>query len=138
MDVKSSFLNGYLEEEIYVRKPLGFKSVEFLHQVYKLRKAMYGMKQAPRAWYGKLRGVLFSKGYEMGKVNNTLFLLRHGDDILIVQVCVDDIVFGGSSQSLVARFLHDMSKEFEMYMIGELQFFLDLQIKQAEEGTFVH
>jgi hypothetical protein len=74
----------------------------------------------------------------MGKVDKTLFLLRQGDDILIVQVYVDDIVFGGSSHSLVARFAEDMSKEFEMSMMGELQFVLGLQIKQAKEGIFVH
>jgi hypothetical protein len=85
-----------------------------------------------------LREFLFSKGFEMGKVDKTLFLLREGDDILIVQVYVDDIVFGGSSHSLVARFAKDMSKEFEMSMMGELQFFLGLQIKQTKEGTFVH
>jgi hypothetical protein len=84
------------------------------------------------------QGFLFSKGFEMGKVDKTLFLLRQGDDILIVQVYVDDIVFGGSSHSLVARFAKDMSKEFEMSMMGELQFFLGLQMKQAMEGTFVH
>jgi hypothetical protein len=76
--------------------------------------------------------------FEMGKVDNTLLLLRKGDDILIVQVYVDDIVFGGSSHSLVVRFAEDMSKEFEMSMIGELQFFIGLQIKEAKEGTFVN
>jgi hypothetical protein len=106
--------------------------------VYRLRKALYGLKQAPHAWYGHLRGFLFSKGFEMGKVDKTLFLLRQGDDILIVQVYVDDIVFCGSSHSLVVRFAEDMSKEFEMSMMGELQFFLRLQIKQAKKGTFVH
>jgi hypothetical protein len=73
----------------------------------------------------------------MGKVDQTLFLLRQGRDILIVQVYVDDIVFGGSSNSLVSRFAEDMSREFEMSMMGELQFFLEL-IKQSKEGTFVH
>jgi hypothetical protein len=121
-----------------VKQPPGFESVEFPHKVYSLRKAFYGLKQAPRAWYGWLRGFLFSKGFEMGKVDKTLFLLRQGDDILIVQVYVDDIVFGGSSHSLVARFAEDMSKELEMFTMGELQFFLGLQIKQAKEGTFVH
>jgi hypothetical protein len=138
MDVKSAFLNGFLEEEVYVKQPPGFESVEFPHKVYRLRKALYGLKQAPRAWYGRVRGFLFSKGFEIGKVDKTLFLLRQGNDILIVQVYVDDIVFGGSSHSLVARFAEDMSKEFEMSMMGELQFFLGLQIKQAKEGTFVH
>jgi hypothetical protein len=102
MDVKSVFLNGVLEEEVYVRQPPGFESEKYSHRVYKLRKALYGLKQAPRAWYGRLRGFLFERGFEMGKVNQTLFLVRQGRDILIVQVYVDDIVFGGSSNSLVA------------------------------------
>jgi hypothetical protein len=138
MDVKSAFLNGFLEEEVYVKQPPGFESAEFPHKVYRLRKALYGLKQASRAWYGRLRGFLISKGFEMGKVDKTLFLLRQGDHILIVQVYVDDIVFGCSSHSLVARFAEDMSKEFEISMMGQLQFFLRLQIKQAKEGTFVH
>jgi hypothetical protein len=120
MDVKSAFLNGVLEEEVYVRQPPGVESEKYPHRVYKLRKVMYGLKQAPRAWYGRLRGFLFER------------------DILIVQEYVDDIVFGGSSNSLVARFANDMSMEFEMSMMGELQFFLGLQIKQSKEGTFVH
>jgi hypothetical protein len=129
MDVKSAFLNGFLEEEVYVMQPPGYESVEFPHRVYKLRKALYGLKQAPRAWYGRLRGFLFRKGFQMRKVDKAFFLLRQGDDILIVQVYVDDIVFGGSSHSLVARFAEDMSKEFKMSMMEELQFFLGLPIK---------
>jgi hypothetical protein len=138
MDVKSAFLNGVLEEEVYVRQPPGFESEKYPNRVYKLRKALYGLKQAPRAWYGRLRGFLFERGFEMGKVDQTLFLLRQGSDILIVPVYVDDIVFGGSSNSLVARFADDMSREFEMSMMGELQFFLGLQIKQSNKGTFMH
>jgi hypothetical protein len=138
MDVKSALLNGVLEEEVYVWQPPRFGNEKYPHRVYKLRKALYGLKQAPRAWYGRLRGFLFERGFEMGKVDQTLFLLRQGRDILIVHVYVDDIVFGGSSNSLVARFVEDMSKEFEMSMMGELQFFLGLQIKQSKEGTFVH
>jgi hypothetical protein len=99
---------------VYVRQPPGFQSEKYPHRVYKLRKALYGLKQVPRAWYGRLRGFLFERGFEMGKVDQTLFLLRKGRDILIVQVYVDDIVFGGSSNSL------------------------GLQIKQSKEGTFVH
>jgi hypothetical protein len=129
MDVKSAFLNGVLEEEVYVRQPPGFESEKYPHWVYKLRKVLYGLRQVPRAWYGRLRGFMFERGFEMGKVDQTLFLLRQGRDILIVQVYVDDIVFGGSSNSLVARFAEDMSREFEMSMMGELQFFLWLQIK---------
>jgi hypothetical protein len=106
--------------------------------VYKPRKALYELKQALGAWYGRLRGFLFSKGFEMGKVDKTLVLLRQGDDSLIVLVYMDDIVFDGSSHSLVARFAEDMGKEFEMSTMGELQFFIGLRIKQWKEGTFVH
>jgi hypothetical protein len=105
---------------VYVRQPPGFESEKYSHLVYKLRKALYGLKQAPRAWYGRLRGFLFERDFEMGKVDQTLFLLWQGKDILIVQVYEDDIVFGGSSNSLVARFAEDMSREFEMSMMGEL------------------
>jgi hypothetical protein len=132
MDVKSAFLNGVLEEEVYVKQPSGFESERYPHRVYKLRKTLYGLKQAPRAWYGRLRGFLFGKGFEMGKVYQTLFLLMQGVDILIVQVYVDDIIFGCSSHSLVARFAEDMSKEFKMSMMGELQFFLSVQ-RHCEE-----
>jgi hypothetical protein len=138
MDLKSAFLNGVLEKEVYVRQPPGFVSEKYPHRVYKLRKALYGLKQAPRARYGRLRAFLFERGFEMGKVDRTLFLLRQGRDILIVQVYVDDIVFGGSSNSLVAWLEEDISREFEMSMMGELQFFLELPIKQSKKGTFVH
>jgi hypothetical protein len=87
MDVKSAFLNGVLEVEVYLRQPPGFDSEKYLHRVYKLRKALYGLKQAPRAWYSRLRGFLFERGFEMGKVDQSLFLLRQGRDILIVQDC---------------------------------------------------
>jgi hypothetical protein len=76
MDVKSAFLNGVLEEEVYVRQPPGFRSEKYPHRVYKLRKALYGLKQAPIAWYGRLRRFLFERGFEIGKVNQILFLLR--------------------------------------------------------------
>jgi hypothetical protein len=138
MDVKSAFLNGVLEEEGYVRQPPGFEGEKYPHRVYKLRKVLYGLKQAPRAWNGRFRRFLFERGFQMGKVDQTLFFLRQGRDILIVQVYVDDIVFGGSSNSLVARFAEDMRREFEMSMMGKLRFFLGLQIKQSKEGTFVH
>jgi hypothetical protein len=74
--VKTAFLTGFLEEEVYVKQPPGFESAEFPHRVHRLRKAFYGLKQAPHAWYGRLRGFLFRKGFEMGKVDKTLFLLR--------------------------------------------------------------
>ncbi|WVZ58134.1 hypothetical protein U9M48_008437 [Paspalum notatum var. saurae] len=138
MDVKSAFLNGYIEEEVYVRQPLGFESARFPDRVYKLRKALYGLKQAPRAWYARLKSFLLKSGFVMGSVDKTLFLLSRGGDTLIVQMYIDDIIFGGSSHALVSSFAEQMSREFEMSLMGELQFFLGLQIKQGPEGTFVH
>ncbi|MDG6551115.1 reverse transcriptase domain-containing protein, partial [Staphylococcus aureus] len=138
MDVKSAFLNGYIEEEVYVRQPPGFENPKFPNHVFKLHKALYGLKQAPREWYDRLKTFLLSKGFKMGRVHRTLFLLKQGNDTLLVQIYVDDIIFGGSSHALVAKFADTMSREFEMGMMGELTFFLGLQIKQSREGTFVH
>ncbi|WVZ58114.1 hypothetical protein U9M48_008419, partial [Paspalum notatum var. saurae] len=138
MDVKSAFLNGFIEEEVYVRQPPGFESARFLDWVYKLRKALYGLKQAPRAWYARLKSFHLKSGFVMGSVDKTLFLLCRGGDTLLVQIYVDDIIFGGSSHTLVSSFAEQMSRKFEMSLMGELQFFLGLQIKQGPEGTFVH
>ncbi|WVZ75892.1 hypothetical protein U9M48_023911 [Paspalum notatum var. saurae] len=99
MDVKSAFLNRFIEEEVYVRQPPGFESARFPDQVYKLRKALYGLKQAPRAWYARLKSFLLKSGFVMGSVDKTLFLLSRGGDTLIVQIYVDDIIFSGSSHA---------------------------------------
>jgi hypothetical protein len=138
MDVKSAFLNGYIEEEVYVRQPPGFENPKYPNHVYKLHKALYGLKQVPRAWYERLKAFLLAKGFKMGSVDKTLFLLKQGTDTLLVQIYVDDIIFGGSSHALVAKFSKTMSREFKMSIMGELTFFLWLKIKQTHEGTFVH
>ena len=140
MDVKSAFLNVFIEEKVYVRQPPGFESShsQFQNRVFKLRKALYGLKQAPQAWFARLKSFLLESGFEMGSVDKTFFLLRHGHYILIVQIYVDDIIFGGSSHALVSKFSEQMSREFEMSMMGELQFFLGLQINQTPQGTFIH
>ena len=118
MDVKSAFLNGFIEEEVYVQQPLGFENPKHPDYVFKLQKALYGLKQAPRAWYARLKTFLVEQGFEMGSFDKTLFLLRQGNDTLIVQIYVDDIIFGGSSHALVAKFADTMSREFEMSMMG--------------------
>jgi hypothetical protein len=104
MDVKSAFLNGVIQEEVYVRQPPGFESPKYPDRVYKLSKALYGLKQASRAWYARLKTFLLEHGYVLGSVDKTLFTLNHGTDFLLVQIYVDDIIFGGSSHSLVSRF----------------------------------
>jgi hypothetical protein len=104
MDVKSAFLNGVIQEEVYVRQPPGFESPKYPDRVYKFSKVLYGLKQAPRAWYDRLKTFLLEHGYVMGSVNKTLFTLNHATTFLLVQIYVDDIIFGGSSHSLVSRF----------------------------------
>jgi hypothetical protein len=104
MDVKSAFLNDVVQEEVYVRQPPGFESLKYTDRVYKLAKALYRLKQVPRAWYARLKMFLLEHGYVMGCVDKTLFTLSHGTDFLLVQIYVDDIIFGGSSHSLVSIF----------------------------------
>jgi hypothetical protein len=124
MDVKSAFLNGVILEEVYVRQPPGFKSPKYPDRVYKLSKALYGFKQASRAWYARLKTFLLEHGYVMESVDKTLFTLNHGTDFLLVQIYVDDIIFCGSSHTLVPRFQEMMESGFQMSMMGELTFFL--------------
>jgi hypothetical protein len=84
MDVKSAFLNGYIEKEVYVKQPPGFENPKYPNHVYKLHKALYGLKQAPRAWYERLKAFLLAKGFKMGFVDKTLFLLKQGTNTLLV------------------------------------------------------
>ena len=138
MDVKSAFLNGFINEEVYVEQPPGFGSFNFPNHVFKLKKALYGLKQAPRAWYERLSKFLISSGFKMGKIDTTMFIKLRENDILIVQIYVDDIIFGATNVSLCEEFSKSMHSEFEMSMMGELNFFLGLQIKQLKEGTFIN
>jgi hypothetical protein len=104
MDVKSAFLNGVIQEEVYVRQPLDFESPKYPDRVYKLLKDLYGLKQASRAWYARLKTFLLEHGYVMGSVDKTIFTLNHDTDFLLVLIYVDDIIFDGSSHSLMSRF----------------------------------
>ena len=138
MDVKSAFLNGLIQEEVYVEQPPGFEIPDKPNHVYKLQKALYGLKQAPRAWYERLSNFLLEKEFSRGKVDTTLFIKRKHNDILLVQIYVDDIIFGSTNDSLCKEFSLDMQSEFEMSMMGELKYFLGLQIKQTQEGIFIN
>ncbi|GJW66203.1 retrovirus-related pol polyprotein from transposon TNT 1-94 [Tanacetum coccineum] len=137
MDVKTAFLNGPLKEEVYVSQPEGFIDSEFPNHVYRLKKALYGLKQAPRAWYDKLSSFLIEHGFNKGIIDPTLFTRRHGGDILLVQVYVDDIIFGSTNPDFSKRFANLMKNNFEMSMMGELKFFLGLQVHQSPRGIFI-
>ncbi|KAH9783541.1 hypothetical protein KPL71_009348 [Citrus sinensis] len=138
MDVNSAFLNGYIMEEVYMKQPPGFENEKFPNHVYKLSKALYGLKQAPRAWYGRLKNFLLDNDFSMGKADTTLFIKHKNQDILIVQIYVDDIIFSSTNELLCKYFSSCISQEFEMNMMGELKYFLGLQIKQNEEGIFIN
>ncbi|CAL9021727.1 unnamed protein product, partial [Prunus brigantina] len=137
MDVKSAFLNGVLQEEVYVEQPAGFKDHFYPDHVYRLKKALYGLKQAPRTWYERLSSYLLQNGYTRGAIDKTLFVKRVKSDLVVAQVYVDDIVFGSTSNFLVTEFTNIMSNEFEMSMCGELNYFLGLQVQQLKDGMFL-
>ncbi|GJU74332.1 putative ribonuclease H-like domain-containing protein [Tanacetum coccineum] len=137
MDVKSAFLYGTIEEEVYVSQPPGFMDLEFLEKVYKVEKALYGLHQASRAWYETLSTYLLDNGFYRGQIDKTLFIKRVKDDILLVQVYVDDIIFGSTKKSLCTDFEQIIHKRFQMSSMGELTFFLGLQLKPKEDEIFI-
>ncbi|GJU34718.1 retrovirus-related pol polyprotein from transposon TNT 1-94 [Tanacetum coccineum] len=112
MDVKSAFLYEKIEEEVYVCQPPGFEDPDFPDRVYKVEKALYGLHQAPRAWYETLSTYLLDNGFQRGKIDKTLFIKRHKGDILLVQVYVDDIIFGSTKKELCNAFEKLMHEKF--------------------------
>jgi len=138
MDVKSAFLNGMLQEEVYVEQPKGFVHPYRPNDVYKLKRALYGLKQAPRAWYDRLTSYLTENGLKRGNADTTLFIRRDKKDFVVAQVCVDDIVFGSTNDTLAKSFADEMKYIFEISMVGELTYFLGLQVKQTDKGIYIN
>ncbi|KAK0575374.1 hypothetical protein LWI29_038069 [Acer saccharum] len=137
MDINSAFLNGFLQEEVFVEQPKGFVDAHHPNHVYLLKKALNGLKQAPRAWYERLTQFLVDNNYTKGSVNKTLFIKKDNDELFIVQIYVDDIVFDSTNNTKVQQFVDVMSHEFEMSLVGELSYFLGLQIRQLDDGIFI-
>ncbi|GKB23491.1 putative ribonuclease H-like domain-containing protein, partial [Tanacetum coccineum] len=137
MDVKSEFLYGTIEEEVYVNQPPGFVDPEFPNRVYKVEKALYGVHQAPRAWYETLSTYLLENRFRRGTIDKTLLIKKIKNDILLVQVYVDDIIFGSTKESLSTEFEQLMHKRFQISSVGELTFFLGLQVEQRKDDIFL-
>nr|GEY18715.1 putative ribonuclease H-like domain-containing protein [Tanacetum cinerariifolium] len=137
MNVKSAFLYGTIDEEVYVMQPPGFQDPEFLARVYKVEKAMCGLHQALRAWYGTLSKYLLTNGFQRGTIDQTLFIRKHRGDFILVQVYVDDIIFGSSNPQLCREFKALMHEKFQMSAMGKLNFFLGLQVLQKKDGIFL-
>nr|GEV88845.1 putative ribonuclease H-like domain-containing protein [Tanacetum cinerariifolium] len=137
MDVKSAFLYGTIEEEVYVYQPLGFEDPDHPNKVYKVVKALYGLHQTLLAWYETLANYLLENGFKRGKIDQTLFIKRQKGDILLVEIYVDDIIFGATNKDLCKSFEKLTKNKFQMSSMGELTFFLGLQIKQKKDGIFI-
>nr|GEV27509.1 hypothetical protein [Tanacetum cinerariifolium] len=137
MDVKSAFLYGTIDKEVYVMQPPRFQDPEFPAKVYKVEKAMYGLHQAPRAWYGTLSKYLLKNSFQRGKIDQNLFIKRQREDFILVQVYADDIIFGSSNPQLCKEFEALMHEKFQMSVMGELNFFLGLQVLQKEYDIFL-
>nr|GEX68020.1 putative ribonuclease H-like domain-containing protein [Tanacetum cinerariifolium] len=137
MDVKSSFLYGKIKEEVYVCQPPGFEDPDFPNKVYKVKKVLYGLHQAPRAWYETLSIYLLNNGFKRGQIDKTLFIKRNKGDILLVQVYVDDIIFRSTNKEMCDAFKILMQEKFQMSSMGELALFLGLQVKKKQDGIFI-
>ncbi|GJS69546.1 putative ribonuclease H-like domain-containing protein [Tanacetum coccineum] len=133
----SAFLYGTIEEEVYIHQPLGFVDPAHPNKVYKVIKALYRLHQAPRAWYETLSSFLMENGFRRGTIDKTLFIKKKKNDIMLVQVYVDDIIFGSTKKSMCTEFEDCMHKRFQMSSMGELTFFLGLQVKQQPDGIFI-
>nr|GEY60302.1 retrovirus-related Pol polyprotein from transposon TNT 1-94 [Tanacetum cinerariifolium] len=138
MDVKTAFLNDELKEEVYVSQPEGFVDPDHPTHVYRLKKALYGLKQAPRAWYDTLSRFLLDNNFSKGAVDPTLFTRKTGKHILLVQIYVDDIIFASIDPTDCDMFSNEMCSKFQMSMMGQMSFFLGLQVSQSPRGIFIN
>nr|GEV75082.1 hypothetical protein [Tanacetum cinerariifolium] len=138
MDVKTAFFHGTLKEDVYVCQPEGFIDDDYPSHVFKLKKALYGLKQAPHAWYDELSMFLLHNHFFKGTTDPMLFIRRFVNDILVVQVYVDDIIFGSTHPKYTHLFSDLMKSHFEMSMMGEMTFFLGLQVNQSPCGIFIN
>nr|GEX65284.1 retrovirus-related Pol polyprotein from transposon TNT 1-94 [Tanacetum cinerariifolium] len=138
MDVKTTFLNGELKEEVYVSQPEGFVDPDHLTHVYRLKKALYGLTQAPRVRYDTLSRFLLDNKFFKGVVDPTLFTQKIGKHILLVQIYVDDMIFSSTDPKACDIFSNEMTSKFQMSMMGQMSFFLGLQVSQNPKGIFIN
>jgi hypothetical protein len=137
-DVKTAFLNGHLQEEVYVVQPPGFEIGGQEEKVYKLQKALYGLKQAPRAWYSRIDKFFIENGYERSLNEPTMYVKQsEKKEILVICIYVDDIIYTGSSQTLIKEFRKHMMEEFNMTDIGSLNYFRGFEVTQKMDGSFL-
>ncbi|GLT56153.1 hypothetical protein SLA2020_292210 [Shorea laevis] len=138
MDVKSAFLNGLLEEEVFVRKPPRFAKEGSEDKVYRLKKALYGLKQAPQAWNKRIDSFFVKAGFKKCPSEHALYVkFNESGDILIICLYVDDLIFTGKSTRMIEDFKRSMMHEFEMTDLGLMSYFLGIEVMQREDGIFI-
>eukprot|EP00253_Pinus_taeda_P004926 PITA_04926 len=137
MDVKSAFLNGVLNEEVYIEQPLGYEKKGQEHKVCRLKKALYGLKQAPRAWYSRIDSYLLENEFDKCEGEPTVYIKEKDGKILIVVLYVDDVIFSGNDDYLIKTFKSVMKEGFEMTDMGLLRYFLGIEVDQNENGIFI-
>jgi histone deacetylase 1/2 len=134
LDVQNAFLHGYLEEEVYMQQPPGYEDTTHPNYVCKLDKALYGLKQAPRAWYARLCKRLQALGFVPSKADTSLFYYSRGEYTIYVLVYVDDIIVASSSPKATEALLKDLQKEFALKDLGDLHYFLGIEVRRSNDG----
>jgi transposase InsO family protein len=138
LDVKSAFLHGEINEEVFVNQPPGYEQKGHESKVYRLKKALYGLKQAPRAWYSRIETYFMEEGFTKCPYEHTLFIkTAGGGKILIVCLYVDDLIFTGNDHMLFAQFKNSMMTTFDMTDLGRMRFFLGIEVLQRTDGIFI-
>jgi hypothetical protein len=137
MDVKTTFLNGVIEEEVYIEKPQGFEVEDRKTHVWKLKKALYGLKQAPRAWYGRIDSFLMSLGFTKSKEDSNLYFKVMNDEPVILLLYVDELFLTGE-ENLITECKKNLASEFEMKDLGLMHYFLGLEVWQSPKRIFLN
>lgn len=136
LDIKNAFLNGDLQEEVYMDLPPGFDE-SGNNQVCRLIKSLYGLKQSPRAWFERFSRVLKTEGYIQGQSDDTMFFKHRGGKKTILIVYVDDIVLTGDDLEEISRIKEALAKEFEVKDLGEMKYFLGMEVARSRKGIYI-
>lgn len=137
LDVTNAFLHGVIEEDVYMRQPLGYVDPQRPQFVCKLHKALYGLRQAPRAWYALFSSYLQHLGFHNSLADTSLFVLAKGSDITYVLIYVDDIIVTGSNPEFISTFLPQLQTKFALKDLGDLHYFLGIEVHKDSIGLFL-
>jgi histone deacetylase 1/2 len=137
LDVENVFLHGVLEEEVYMKQPPRFENPNAPHHICKLDKALYGLKQAPRAWYSKLSSKLLALGFKTSKADTSLFIYHRSGITMFLLIYVDDIIVASSSTQATSALLRDLGENFALKDLGDLHFFLGIEVKKTSDGLLL-